>query len=66
MKLDGCGITLEYSKVSCLLFSELGWNFISFGSDGGILTRAETKLALLGYLRAVLVRAEVQLPEDLV
>ena len=37
MKLDGCGITPECSKTSRSLFSELVWNLISFGSDGGIL-----------------------------
>jgi len=30
-------MTLEFSKASCSLFSELQWNLISFGSDGGIL-----------------------------
>jgi len=29
-------MTLEFSKASCSLFSELQWNLISFGSDGGI------------------------------
>src|SRR6266516_5178712 len=37
-------MTLEFSKASCSLFSELQWNLISFGSYGGILTHISNNI----------------------